>query len=195
MNLANKITVFRLFLVPAFMLFAALPFTLNNQYYQMDTTLSIYIATAIFILAAATDKLDGYIARKYKQITKLGIFLDPLADKLLITAALICLLQSHRVDVWAAFLIIGRELVITVFRLAAVRKGIVLPADKTGKIKMVIQVTAIVLTLLYSIPSSLVSTIRFDKIAIFLAVLITIYSGVHYLVTNWSIFIDRKISA
>jgi len=190
MNLANKITVIRLFLVPAFMLFATTPFAFINQNYQTGTAISMYIATAIFILAAATDKLDGYIARKYNQITKLGIFLDPLADKLLITAALICLLQSHKVDVWAAFLIIGRELVITVFRLAAVRKGIILPADKTGKIKMVIQVIAIILTLISSIPSSLLSTLEIDKIAMYFAVVITIYSGVHYLVTNWSIFID-----
>lgn len=118
MNLANKITIARLLLVPIFMLFA------SNTIFTGSKLNSMYIAIAIFIIASITDKLDGYIARRYKQITKLGIFLDPLADKLLITAALISLVQSHKVAMWIAVIIIGRELIITFFRLSAVGKGI-----------------------------------------------------------------------
>lgn len=181
MNLANKITIVRLLLVPIYMLFA------SNAIFIGSKPNSIYVAIAIFLIASITDKLDGYIARRYKQITKLGIFLDPLADKLLVTAALICLVQSHKVAVWIAFIIIGRELVITFFRLSAVGKGIVLPADKTGKIKMVIQVIAIIVAM-FSFSINLISTLRIDILLMYIAVVITVYSGVGYLIKNRNVF-------
>ncbi len=192
MNLANKITVVRLFLVPVFMLFATLPISMLDVDNQHVSLFGTYIATAIFLLAAATDKLDGYIARKYKQITKLGIFLDPLADKLLVTAALICLVQMKKVDIWIALVIIGRELVVTFFRLSAVQKGVVLPADSAGKIKMVFQVAAITITLLNNFPFYLFCTIRADIILMYIATLITVYSGANYIIKNFSIFDEKK---
>ncbi len=195
MNLANRITVVRLILVPVFMLFASLPIELLGTENNHLGILATYIATAIFLLAAGTDKLDGYIARKYQQVTRLGIFLDPLADKLLITAALLCLVQMKRVNIWIALIIIGRELVITFFRLSAVQKGVVLPADKSGKIKMVVQVVAITLVLLNNFPFSLFCNIRIDNILLYLATLITVFSGANYLIRNFNIFNERKRSS
>jgi len=192
MNLANKITIARLCLVPVFMLFATFPIGFADVDKQNIGTLGKYIATAIFILAAATDKLDGYIARKYKQITKLGIFLDPLADKLLIIAALICLVQMGKIDTWIALVIVGRELIVTLFRLSAVQNGIVLAADGIGKIKMVIQVIAVICSLINNFPFSLFTTIRVDNISMYLAAIITIYSGANYIIKNLSIFKERK---
>ena len=103
MNLPNKLTLLRIFLIPIFLLI----FLISIPYGQ-------YIATAIFIIAASTDGLDGYIARKRKQITNLGKLMDPLADKLLITAALIVLVESGDISGWIAFIIIGREFLLQV---------------------------------------------------------------------------------
>lgn len=191
MNLANKITIARIFLVPVFMLFATLPVGYHSEK-QNVTSLGLYIATALFLLAAATDKLDGYIARKHKQITKLGIFLDPLADKLLITAALICLVNLERISTWVALVIVGRELIVTLFRLSAAQNNKVIPADKAGKIKMVVQVIAIVFSLTNNYPFNLFTSIRVDIILMYLAVIITIYSGVNYIIKNLSIFEENK---
>jgi CDP-diacylglycerol--glycerol-3-phosphate 3-phosphatidyltransferase len=195
MNLANKITVFRLILVPVFMSFATLPIGVLGIEKHYMSLMATYIATAIFLLAAVTDKLDGYIARKYKQITRLGIFLDPLADKLLITAALLCLVQMKKVDIWIALIIIGRELIITFFRLSAVYKGVVLPADRSGKIKMVFQVAAITFVLLNNFPFSLICNIRIDNILMYIAAAITIFSGANYIIRNFSIFNESKKSS
>ena len=98
----------------------------------------------MFILAAATDKLDGYVARRSKQITTLGQFLDPLADKLLIAAALIALVSQGRVAAWVAMLIIGREIAVSVLRIVGVSQGVSIPADKYGKLKTVLQIVYVV---------------------------------------------------
>jgi len=138
MNLANKLTLMRIFLVPVFLLFMA----------TKDIPYGSFIATFIFILAALTDKLDGYIARSRNQITNFGKFMDPLADKLLVTAALISLVELHVVPGWAAVVIIAREFAVSGLRSIAAAQGRVIAASWWGKIKTVIQIIAIILLLL-----------------------------------------------
>lgn len=190
MNLANRITLSRLFLIPIFMLFTTeIPSYIDKVFnFQVFDDYGMYIATGIFIIAAITDKLDGYIARKYNQITKFGVFLDPLVDKLLITGALLLLVQFQKTPWWMAVVIIVREFAVTGFRLAAVKKGIVLPADKLGKIKMVFQVVAIVMTMLNNYPLSLISEFRFDILMMFIATILTLYSGINYFMANRNVF-------
>ena len=138
MNLANKLTLIRIFLVPVFLLFIA----------TKDIPYGSFIATFIFILASLTDKLDGYVARSRNQITNFGKLMDPLADKLLVTAALISLVELHVVPAWAAVVIIAREFAVSGLRSIAAAQGRVIAASWWGKIKTVIQITAIILLLL-----------------------------------------------
>lgn len=138
MNLANKLTVIRIFLVPIFLIFIAV----------QGIPYGTFIATFIFILASLTDKLDGYIARSRNQITNFGKFMDPLADKLLVTSALISLVELQMVPSWAAVVIIAREFAVSGLRTIAASEGKVIAASWWGKIKTVIQIIAIVLLLL-----------------------------------------------
>jgi CDP-diacylglycerol--glycerol-3-phosphate 3-phosphatidyltransferase len=151
------------------------------------------MAAGIFTIAAITDKLDGYIARKYNQVTKLGIFFDPLVDKLLIIGALVFLVQIHRTPWWVALIIIGREFAVTGFRLIAAQRGLVLAADKSGKIKMLFQVIAIIMTMLNNFPLSMISSYRFDTLVMAAAVVLTVYSGINYLKTNWHVFDEDTV--
>ena len=138
MNLANKLTVIRIFLVPVFLIFIAV----------QGIPYGTFIATFIFILASLTDKLDGYIARSRNQITNFGKFMDPLADKLLVTSALISLVELQMVPSWAAIVIIAREFAVSGLRTIGASEGKVIAASWWGKIKTVIQILAIVLLLL-----------------------------------------------
>ena len=138
MNLANKLTLIRIFLVPVFLLFIA----------TKDIPYGSFIATFIFILASLTDKLDGYVARSRNQITNFGKFMDPLADKLLVTAALISLVELQVVPGWAAVVIIAREFAVSGLRSIAAAQGRIIAASWWGKIKTVIQIIAIILLLL-----------------------------------------------
>ena len=138
MNLANKLTLIRIFLVPVFLLFIA----------TKDIPYGSFIATFIFILASITDKLDGYVARSRNQITNFGKFMDPLADKLLVTTALISLVELHVVPAWAVVVIIAREFAVSGLRSIAAAQGRVIAASWWGKIKTVIQIIAIILLLL-----------------------------------------------
>jgi CDP-diacylglycerol--glycerol-3-phosphate 3-phosphatidyltransferase len=138
MNLANKLTLIRILLVPLFLLFIA----------RKGITYGSFIATFIFILASLTDKLDGYIARTRNQVTNFGKFMDPLADKLLVTAALISLVELQVVPAWAAVVIIAREFAVSGLRSIAASQGRVIAASWWGKVKTVIQIIAIILLLL-----------------------------------------------
>lgn len=168
MNLANKLTISRIFLVPVFMFFL----TVKMPYGE-------YIAAGIFILAASTDGLDGYIARKRKQVTNLGKLLDPLADKLLVSAALISLVQLQEVPGWIAVLIIGREFFVTGLRAIASAEGVIISASKLGKYKTVSQIVAISAILLNDYPFSLIG-IPFGQIALYIALFFTLWSGIDY---------------
>ncbi|MBU5346387.1 CDP-diacylglycerol--glycerol-3-phosphate 3-phosphatidyltransferase [Paenibacillus lautus] len=190
MNLANKITIARILLIPLFILFFAeypLWLTESSRFFGFIHVYGTYIALGVFILASATDKLDGYIARKYNQITNLGKLLDPLADKLLISVALIMMVQSGMVATWIAVAIIAREFVITGLRMVASEQGIALSADSLGKLKMVLQVIAIAAVLLDNYPFQLVTMIQVDEFLMLAAVALTIYSGVHYLLNNYKL--------
>ena len=138
MNLANKLTMIRIFLVPIFLIFIAVK----------DIPYGRLFATFIFILASLTDKLDGYIARSRNQITNFGKFMDPLADKLLVTAALVSLVELQIVPSWVAMIIIAREFAVSGLRTIAASEGKVIAASRWGKIKTVIQIVAIITALI-----------------------------------------------
>jgi CDP-diacylglycerol--glycerol-3-phosphate 3-phosphatidyltransferase len=159
MNTANKITILRIFLIPFFL--AVL--LMRVRYIE-------YVAAGVFIIVALTDALDGYVARKKKQITKLGKLIDPLADKLLISAALIFLI-GRGVPAWMAFLIIAREFAVTGLRLSAQSKNVTIHASKWGKIKTISQIVAIV-TVIIEFP--------FSRWFLLAAVILTLISGVDY---------------
>ena len=200
MNLANKLTLSRIFIVPIFMVFI-IPFPdwvlgssylsfINHELVQVNNFIlqyGSYFAAGIFIIAASTDGVDGYIARKRKQVTRFGKFLDPIADKLLVTAALIALVQRSQVTGWAAMIIIGREFIVTGLRLVAGGEGIVISASNWGKFKTITQMTAIIATLLQNFPLSLFTDFEFDRYAMFIAVIVTVYSGYDYLMKNTKI--------
>lgn len=174
MNTANKITILRILMIPAFMIVLLL------QWEYSDIA-----AAAIFVLAAATDGLDGYIARKYGQVTDFGKFIDPLADKLLVATALICLVDLGRIASWMAVVIIAREFIVTSLRIVAISSGVVIAASMTGKVKTVIQIIATVCALLFYGKEYAILGVSAGYIAMGIAALFTIYSGVVYLKTNW----------
>ncbi len=142
MNIANKLTIFRIVTVPFFMFF--LKFSYQNKSFNL-------YALLIFILASITDFLDGFIARKQKITTNLGKFLDPLADKILTTAAFLCFLHLKLVDVFVVFIILTREFLVIFIRLVASKNGLVISANFWGKLKTIFQMTACITTMAYLI--------------------------------------------
>lgn len=136
-NLPNLLTFIRILLVPVFILLFLAPGPLRS-----------FLSAVVFLAASLTDLLDGYLARRWEQVTKLGKLLDPIADKLLVLSALVLLVQFHRVPGWIAIVLIGRELGMTGLRAIASTDGIVIPAEKTGKYKFVLQIIALVLLIL-----------------------------------------------
>lgn len=205
MNLPNKLTLSRIFMVPIFMLLIIpIPewiFEVNFLSFAHSYLRTIngyiwsygnYLAALFFLIAASTDGLDGYIARKRKQVTKFGKFLDPIADKLLITAALIALVERNNVTSWVATVIIGREFIITGLRLVAASDGIVIAASKWGKVKTITQIVAILTTLLKNYPLSLWVDFPLDRYLMFIAVIATIYSAYDYIMKNSNVIDFNK---
>ena len=142
MNLANKLTIFRIILVPVIVI---IPF-LNIESDLWGIPITYLIIDAIFIIAALTDKLDGYIARSRNQITTFGKFLDPIADKILVLAAMMLLVEFGKLPAWIPIIVVTREFVVSGYRLIAVeKKGKVIAANFWGKLKTVTQMIAIVL--------------------------------------------------
>jgi len=187
MNLANRITVARIFLVPVIMFFLLVNLNLPSiKIDQFSITLNQIVAVLIFIVAASTDSLDGYIARKHKLISNLGKLLDPLADKLLVTSVLVSLVDMGKLDAWIAIVIISREFAVTGLRSICAAEGKVLAASKLGKWKTGAQITAIIALLLNNFPFTFIN-FPFDLIASWFAAIITIYSGIDYFVKNWHI--------
>lgn len=170
-NLANGLTIFRILLIPVFMVFM-----LGLDI--IPAWLSASIAAGIFVIAALTDTLDGYFARSRNAVTVLGQFLDPLADKLLISAALISLLSLGRISAWIAMMIIAREFAVTGLRLVAAAERVVIPASPLGKIKTVSQVIAVIALILpqrgYILDRPL------SWYLIYIAALLTVISGIDY---------------
>jgi len=167
-GLANKITITRIFFIPVFMAFLL----------SGPQPIGSYIAAAIFTVAAITDTIDGYIARTQSQVTVFGQLMDPLADKLLVSAALISLVQLYQLSAWVAVIIIAREFAVSGLRLVALAESKIIPASAWGKIKTISQIVAIIVIML-NIPISL-----FGKpLGWFLmagALVLTVISGLDY---------------
>ena len=176
MNLANKLTLLRVALVPVFMAFLL-----------FDSTASQITAFMVFVIASLTDMLDGQIARKHNQITTFGKFADPLADKMLTTAAFLIFMQKGIIDSWAVMIILVREFAVSGVRLAAAGDGNVIAASFFGKFKTVAQMVAIIATILITnisaIPQSTGYTI--SAALIWISVVFTVLSGADYLIKNW----------
>ncbi|MDD2422045.1 MAG: CDP-diacylglycerol--glycerol-3-phosphate 3-phosphatidyltransferase [Heliobacteriaceae bacterium] len=171
MNLANKVTLLRILFVPVFMVILLIP----------ELPYREYLAAGVFILAASTDGLDGYIARSRKQITRLGTLLDPLADKLLVSAALISLVELGKISAWVAVVIIGREFAVTGLRAMVAGEGYSVAASGLGKLKTVFQIIAVVAILVDDV-LSIVIPLPLAQTILYLAVLFTIWSGVDYFI-------------
>lgn len=180
MNTANKITMIRVLLVPVFMVL-----------FMMDSAACRWAALGVFILASITDAVDGHIARKYNQATTFGKFVDPLADKVLTTAALLILMYYQRISggVWAIMIVLTREFMVAGVRLTAAGEGKVIAASMWGKLKTVSQMVAIIVaivlmniekTTLLGVPTMLLS-----DILIWISIILTVISGIDYLMKNW----------
>ncbi|MFG6623595.1 CDP-diacylglycerol--glycerol-3-phosphate 3-phosphatidyltransferase [Weissella confusa] len=191
MNLPNKLTVFRMILIPVFMLVLALPLDWGTlQVAGAVLPVTHLVAAIIFIVASLTDLADGKIARKYKLVTNFGKFADPLADKLLVMTALIFFVQFGWVPAWMVAIIVIRELAITGLRTLIVENnGKVLAAAMPGKIKTASQMVAISFFLLHDIVFAMFN-ILFAMIMIWIALLATIYSGIDYFYKNRDVFSD-----
>jgi len=167
MNTANKLTMLRVLLIPVFLLLLYCGMT--------------YAALVVFVMASITDFVDGYVARHYNQITDFGKFMDPLADKLLTTAAMVWFVEVGIMPAWALLLVIAREFSVTGLRLVAVDQGRVIAAGWSGKVKTASTMLAICLMLL-PIPDLL------NQLCVLVIVLTTLYSGVEYFVVNRDVF-------
>ncbi len=192
MNLPNKITISRIFLIPVFIIILSIPVDWGE--WNIGTTslpVTHFVGGIIFLIASFTDWLDGYYARKYNLITNMGKFLDPLADKLLVSAAFILLVELDLVAAWIVIAIISREFAVTGFRLVAAGEGVVLAASNMGKLKTVSQILAIALLLLHNFPFSYLG-IPIDIITIYIALILTVWSGVDYFIKNWHVLRDSK---
>ena len=192
MNLANKLSISRILMVPIFMIFI-MPFPdldFLSGYNNFVNTVGIYIAVCIFVLASITDSIDGYIARSRNMVTDFGRFIDPVADKLLITAAVLALVQHGVLNGWFAFIIIGRELIITGFRLIVSDRGVVLAANAWGKLKMVFQTVAISFMII-EIKFVTDSAITLGDVLMSIAVVLTVISGYIYIKQNFHLLKDR----
>lgn len=172
MNIANKITILRIILIPIF-LFVLLSSITNN----------LLIALALFLVASFTDFLDGYLARKLNLVTKLGKFMDPLADKLLVISAMLAFVEIGLLPSWVAFIIVSRELIISVFRAIAASEGVVIAASWWGKLKTNSQILMIIILLLNNyIPVGI--TKYLNPLSIAAASIFTVFSGLDYILKN-----------
>ncbi len=177
MNLPNKLTIFRVILIPFFVVLLLFDITAYDK----------WIALAIFIIASLTDFLDGHIARKYNLVTNFGKFMDPLADKLLVCSAMICLVELARIPAWVVIIIIAREFIISGFRLVASDNGVVIAASYWGKFKTVFQMLMICLMIADLEPLTLVT-----QIIMWVALALTVVSLVDYLMKNKSVMKENS---
>lgn len=171
MNLPNKLTILRIILIPFFVLFLLTDFVPGSK----------WIALILFCVASITDLLDGKIARKYNLVTNFGKFMDPLADKMLVSSAFICLVAVHRIPTWIVLVIISREFIISGFRLVASDNGIVIAASYWGKFKTTFQMFAIIM-LIANLGGPVVYIV--EQILIYVSLILTIISLVDYVAKN-----------
>ncbi|MBQ9120287.1 MAG: CDP-diacylglycerol--glycerol-3-phosphate 3-phosphatidyltransferase [Lachnospiraceae bacterium] len=171
MNLPNKITVFRVCMIPFFLIFMLVPGIPAGK----------YIACALFAIAAASDFLDGYLARKNNLVTDFGKFMDPLADKLLVCSALICFVAADQVPAWIVIVIIAREFIISGFRTIAVENQVVIAASYWGKTKTVVQLFMCIFFIV-DLNGAFFDTV--EQVLMYVAAALTVISLVDYLVKN-----------
>lgn len=176
MNLPNKLTVIRVILIIPFVVIMLTNFLADY---------SKWIALGIFCIASITDTLDGFIARKYNLVTNFGKFMDPLADKLLVCAALVCLVEQGAMPAWIVIIIMSREFIISGFRLVAANKGVVIAASMWGKVKTVVQMIMIIM-LIANIEILNIVTV----IVMYVATALTIISLIDYIVKNKEVMSD-----
>ncbi len=189
MNLPNKLTIFRVILILPFVLL------LLGGFHQWPWFMAVcggfieyvdYIALGIFIVASLTDLLDGKIARKYNLVTNFGKFMDPLADKLLVCAALICLVEMCRIPSWIVIIIISREFIISGFRLIASDKGVVIAANYWGKFKTTFQMVMVCLMI-----ANIEKLQTVTDIVMWIALALTVISLIDYIWKNKSVMADN----
>lgn len=180
MNLPNKLTILRVAMIPFFVLFMLFP---------VMGEADKWIALVLFIVASLTDMLDGHIARKYNLITNFGKFMDPLADKLLVCSALICLVELGRIASWIVIVIIAREFIISGFRLIASDNGVVIAASYWGKFKTTFQMLMIILLILDLGESFAIV----ETVVVWIALILTVVSLVDYLLKNKGVLLEGDI--
>ena len=176
-NLPNKLTIFRVLIIPVFVVFMLLP---------ADTIALRIISLVLFCIASLTDWFDGKIARKNNLVTNFGKFIDPLADKLLVCSALICLVKKNEISAWVVIVIVAREFVISGLRLIAAEKGIVISASYWGKFKTASQMILVILLILDITKFLHIAGIVFTYIALIL----TVISAVDYIIKNKEVILN-----
>ncbi|RLQ91652.1 CDP-diacylglycerol--glycerol-3-phosphate 3-phosphatidyltransferase [Falsibacillus albus] len=192
MNLPNKITISRIFLIPIFLIVMLVPFSWGGiDLLGTHMPVTHLVGGLIFILASTTDWIDGYYARKLNMVTNLGKFLDPLADKLLVSAALIVLVEMGMSPSWIVIVIISREFAVTGLRLVLAGEGEVVAANMLGKVKTWAQIVAISALLLHNIIFEAIN-LPFDMIALWVALIFTVWSGWDYFYKNRQAFVNSK---
>ena len=180
MNLPNKLTILRTVMIPFFILFLY-----TDWFHGYDKI----IAAVIFIAASLTDMLDGKIARKYNLVTDFGKFMDPLADKLLVCSAMICLIEKGQLAAWIVIIIIAREFIISGFRLVAADNGIVIAASYWGKFKTVFQML-MVIVLILDIPNPFFAVL--GTVLTYIALALTVVSLIDYIAKNKNVLKEQK---
>lgn len=174
MNIANKLTLFRVILIPFFLFFLLTDIDMNSfEIFSFEIEVNLFVSMIIFVVASITDWLDGYLARKHNLVTDFGKFMDPLADKILVMAAFIGMVELQFIPAWVAIVILTREFAVTGLRLLISGDGQVLAAQWLGKVKTTTQMVTLIL--FFIIPFSLVSAV-----CLYLTVFITVYSGWDY---------------
>lgn len=188
MNLPNKLTIFRVILIVPFVILLLGGYAQWGWFQTVFggiADITDYIALAIFIIASLTDMLDGKIARKYNLVTNFGKFMDPLADKLLVCAALICLIELDRIPAWIVIIIISREFIISGFRLIAADNRVVIAANYWGKFKTTFQMVMVCLMIV-----NLESLTVLTQIVMWIALALTVISLVDYILKNKGVLFD-----
>lgn len=184
MNIPNRITISRILLIPVFMLIMLVDFNWGTMtLFGAEMPISHFVGGLIFIIASLTDWIDGFYARKYNLVTTFGKFLDPLADKLLVSAALIILVELGFAASWIVIIIISREFAVTGLRLVLAGEGEVVAAGSLGKIKTTAQILAISALLLHDTIFVLIG-VPFGEIMLYIALIFTVWSGWDYFYAN-----------